>query len=80
MTVLIGPGSYESAESIWEQIDTGLAVHGHQRVDVDEQRDSLVGTICGAGDRHATVAGTACPRSRSSCATGVHSQPPPKPP
>ena len=59
MTVLIGRGSYESAESLRQQIDAGLAVHGHQRVDVDEQRDSLGGTICGAGDRQAAVAGTA---------------------
>ena len=59
MTVLIGPGAYESAEPFRQQIDSGLTVQGHQRVDVDDQRDSFVGTICGAGDRHAAVAGTA---------------------
>ena len=123
VAVLIGAVSYESAESLWQQIDAGLAVHGHQRVDVDDQRGSFGGPICGTGDRQATVAGTAqhdvvevfelehgndvvdvcaepdpwtqmaalthpsqrrvnttCPRSRSSCATGVHSHPPPKPP
>ena len=59
VTVLIDRSSYESAESLRQQIDAGLAVHGHQRVDVDEQRDSFGGTICGAGDRQATVTGTA---------------------
>ena len=59
VTVLIGSGSYESAESLRQQIDAGLTVHRHQRVDINEQRDSLGGTICGAGDRQAAVAGTA---------------------
>ena len=57
--VLIGRGPYESAESLRQHIEAGLTVHRHQRVDIDEQRDSLGGTICGAGDRQAAVAGTA---------------------
>ena len=57
--LLIGRGPYESAESLRQHIEAGLTVHRHQRVDINEQRDSLRGTICGAGDRQPAVAGTA---------------------
>lgn len=44
-------------ERVGQQVQAGLAVGGHQGVDVDNETDPVGGPICGAGDGHAPVAG-----------------------
>ncbi len=60
VTVLVGRRSHDLTEFRGQEIQYGLAILGHQRVDVDQQGDARLGDLVGrTSDRHAAVAGTA---------------------